>query len=302
MSELLGIFSENILPIVIVIAIGFTLQKTLKINPRPLSQVTFYAFSPALIFSLLVNVDIGGDDILRMTSFAIVIILIIAAVAWGMAHWMKLPSKLTSAFILSSTFMNAGNFGMSLNHFAYGELGLAWAGIFFVSNALMVNSLGVYIASLGTHPPKKALAGLLKVPVLYAVLAALAVRGLSIDVPFLIMRPVELLGNASIPAMLIILGMQISVSGFPTQKLPLSLASLNQLLLSPAVALLLVPLFGLTGIARKAGIVEAAMPAAVFNTIIAIQYDVEPDFVTGVVFTTTIVSPITLTLLLAVLG
>jgi hypothetical protein len=74
------------------------------------------------------------------------------------------------------------------------------------------------------------------------------------------------------------------------------------LILSPVIALLLVPVFGLSGIARKSGIVEAAMPAAVFNTIIAIEYDVEPDFVTGVVFTTTIISPLTLTLVLALLG
>lgn len=302
MNDLPGIFSENILPIVIVIAIGFVLQKSLKLNPRPLSQTTFYVLSPALIFSVLVNADISGDEILKMMAYAAVIVIAVAAISWGMARLLRLSSTLTSAFILSSTFMNAGNFGMSLNLFAYGELGLAWAGLFFVSNALMVNSLGVYIASLGTHSPKEALIGLLKVPVLHAVILGLLVRSVGLSIPSFLMRPIDLVGDSAIPVMLLILGMQISLSGFPRQKLPLSLASFNQLILSPVIALLLVPVFGLSGIARKSGIVEAAMPAAVFNTIIAIEYDVEPDFVTGVVFTTTIISPLTLTLVLALLG
>jgi predicted permease len=302
LNDLLGIFTDNILPIVIVVAIGFALQKSLKLNPRPLSQATFYVLSPALIFSVLVNADISENEILRMMGYAALILLIVGAISWGMARGMKLSNKMTSAFVLSSTFMNAGNFGMSLNLFAYGELGLTWAGLFFVSNALMVNSLGVYIASLGTHSPRQALIGLLKVPVLHAVILGLLVRSISLEVPSAIMRPIQLLGDASIPVMLLILGMQISLSGFPRQKLPLSLATFNQLILSPGVALLLVPLFSLSGIARKAGIIEAAMPAAVFNTIISIEYDVEPDFVTGVVFTSTILSPLTLTVFLALLG
>jgi predicted permease len=47
---------------------------------------------------------------------------------------------------------------------------------------------------------------------------------------------------------------------------------------------------------------EAAMPTAVLTTVIALEFDVEPDFVTGVVLATTLLSPLTVTPLIAALG
>ncbi len=44
------------------------------------------------------------------------------------------------------------------------------------------------------------------------------------------------------------------------------------------------------------------MPSAVVNIVIATEYDVEPEFVTGAVLVTTLLSPLSLTPLLAALG
>jgi predicted permease len=41
-------------------------------------------------------------------------------------------------------------------------------------------------------------------------------------------------------------------------------------------------------------VIDAALPAAVFNTVLATEFDVEPAGVTAVVIVTTLVSPITL--------
>ena len=66
-----------------------------------------------------------------------------------------------------------------------------------------------------------------------------------------------------------------------------------------AVGVVLAPLFGLTGVARQAGVLQAGMPSAVIATILATEFDVEPGFVTSVVLLTTLLSPLTLTPLLA---
>ena len=52
----------------------------------------------------------------------------------------------------------------------------------------------------------------------------------------------------------------------------------------------------------KAGVIEAATPTAVLSTVLSTEFDTEPAFVTSVVFTTTLLSPLTLTPLLAYLG
>jgi predicted permease len=44
------------------------------------------------------------------------------------------------------------------------------------------------------------------------------------------------------------------------------------------------------------------MPTAVMTTVIATEFDIHPSFVTTVVTATTLLSPLTLTPLLAILG
>jgi predicted permease len=74
-----------------------------------------------------------------------------------------------------------------------------------------------------------------------------------------------------------------------------------RLIAAPAIALLLAVPFGLTGVARQVGVLQAAMPAAVMTTVLAAEFEVEPEFMTAVVFSSTLLSPLTLTPLLAFL-
>lgn len=301
MSELLELFANNIFPILVVASIGFLLQKLLKIDPRPLSQITFYVLSPALVFMLLVSADIEGNQVWSMMAFAAVVVLLTAGVSYALGRAFGLGRNRGAAFLLTTAFMNAGNYGLSLNQFAFGDLGLALASIFFVASLMMTNSLGVYVASVGGGSALQALKGLAKVPAVYAIPLALAIRMLGFAVPIPISRPLELLSLATIPAMLLLLGMQIALAGVPRHGKLLSASVTIKLLVAPAIALLISPLFGLEGLARDVGILQSAMPTAVMTTIIAIEYDADAAYVTGAVLVTTLLSPFTLTPLMAIL-
>ena len=60
-------------------------------------------------------------------------------------------------------------------------------------------------------------------------------------------------------------------------------------------------LVGLQGAALQAGVLQTSMPTAVITTILAVEFDVVPDFVTSVVFVSTLLSPLTVTLMIAYL-
>ncbi|MBM3821059.1 MAG: hypothetical protein FJW14_18865 [Acidimicrobiia bacterium] len=68
--------------------------------------------------------------------------------------------------------------------------------------------------------------------------------------------------------------------------------------MTPAIAIALASAL-LAGPAFQAGVLQASMPAAIVTTIIALEFDVAPRFVTSVVFLSTLLSPITLTGLIA---
>ncbi|MFQ5943495.1 MAG: AEC family transporter [Anaerolineales bacterium] len=301
MSQLLELFVNNILPVLLVASIGFLLQKLLKLDPRPLSQITFYVLSPALVFMLLLSAGIEEQQVLSMVGFAAAVVLLTAGATFVMGRAAGLRGKRGAAFLLTTAFMNAGNYGLSLNQFAFGDLGLAFASIYFVVSVMLTNSLGVYIAAVGGGSVIQALKGLAKVPAVYAIPLALIVRSLDVALPLPISRPLELLSLATVPSMLLLLGMQIARAGLPPNRKLLSASVAIKLLAVPAIAVLVSPLFGLEGLARDVGILQSAMPTAVMTTIIATEYDTETTFVTGAVLITTLLSPLTLTPLMAIL-
>lgn len=302
MSQLLGLFSNNILPIFLTAGAGFISAKYLQVTPRSVSLLAFYIFSPCLIFNLLTTSRLGGGEISRMAGFTVASILLIGLLA-GLIGWLlRLERRLLFALLLVAMFSNAGNYGLSVNLFAFGEDALAYASLYFVSVAILMYTVGVVIASLGHASLAKALAGLLKVPAVYAVLLALIFNHFDWKLALPLARSVDLLAGAAIPVLMVLMGVQLQASRWTDHTLALGLGNLLRLVVAPALALGVSLLFRLQGPAFQAGIVESAMPTAVVMTVLATEYDLEPAFITTAVFTSTLLSPITLTPILAWLG
>jgi predicted permease len=302
LSALLALFLNNLLPIFLASGAGFLLGKWLKVDPRSLSRVVFYIFSPCLVFNLLTQSQLSNGDILRMVSFATTLLLLVGGLALILGLLLRLERRMLIAVVLTAVFMNAGNYGLSVNLFAFGESALSQASLYYVTMGSLSYTIGVILASMGTYPLSKALLGLLKLPFVYALLLALVFVRMNWALPLPLERTTSLLGDAAIPAMLILLGLQLERARWGGQTLALALSNSLRLAISPLLAILISGWFGLQGVARQAGILEAAMPTAVMTTVLATEFDLEPSFVTTAVFTTTLLSPLTLTPLLAYLG
>lgn len=302
MNELLTIFANNILPIFLAAGGGFLISKFLKVSPRPVSQVTFYLFGPCLIFNLITSSNLDNDAIFRMVGFASTVILTLGVLVWLIGRTLRLENHLLIAVMITTMFSNAGNYGLSLNLFAFGESALAYASLYFVTMSILTYTVGVFIASLGSSGVKNSLLGLFRLPMVYALILALVFNSLNLELPLPIERSTTLLGNAAIPTMMVLLGIQLQNARWQGQLRALGLTNLMRLVISPLLALLFSYVFKLTGSALQAGILEAAMPTAVVVTVLATEFDVEPSFVTTAVFTSTLLSPVTVTPLLAYLG
>jgi hypothetical protein len=216
---------------------------------------------------------------------------------------LKADRHVIASLVVASMFVNSGNYGLAATKFAFGEAALARALVCFVFGTVVVYSLGVLIASMGKFSAGQALKHMLAVPAIYGLIAAGLVRQMDWQVPLFIDRSVSMLGDASIPLMLVILGLQISEARvWPRDKIALIGGSaFLQIVVTPLIALLVAHWIGLTGTARQAGVLQASMPAAVVTTVLAVQYDLDKTLISGVVVLTTILSPLTLTPLIAYL-
>jgi predicted permease len=298
---LLSIFASDVLPIFVVASVGFLLARFLKADVKTLSRVVFNALAPCLVFNLLVTSKISPDEFGRMVLFSVCVILGVGLIARLVTLPFKLDRAMVSALLIVVMFSNTGNFGLSVNSFAFGNEALARATIYFVTSTVLMYTVGVFLASSGKSGYRKALAGVFKIPAVYGVLAAAVVMLTQTTLPAPIMRPIELLSNASLPMMMMVLGMQLERAARLEKPGLIGLATVLTLVVSPLLAFGLVNVLALSGAARQAAMLEASMPTAVVTTILALEYEVMPSFVTNVVFVSTLLSPFTVTLLIAFL-
>jgi len=302
MAPLLPLFSNNILPIFLTAGAGFVLGKTIDLEPRTISRVTFYIFSPCLVFKLLTETELQQNSIIQMVGIAVGSTLVMGTIAYTISRLLKFERKMIAGVMLTTMFVNAGNYGLALNDYAYGKDALAYASIYFVTSGIMMYTLGVIVASMGKAPLKDSFLGMFRLPTLYALLFAIVLNQFSWNLPIFIQRPVDLLGQAAVPGMLVLLGLQLQRANWRAHGLAMGIAGGLRLLISPLVAYGLSLPLALQGPALQAGVTESSMSSAVMGTVLATEYDAEPEFVTSVVTITTLLSPITLTPLLAFLG
>jgi malate permease and related proteins len=298
---LFSIFASDVLPIFVVAAVGFALARLLEADVRTLSRVTFNALSPCLVFHLIASSSLGAGDLGRMLAFTLLVILVIGLIARLLAWPLGLDRATTAAFLIVVMFSNNGNYGLPVVLFAFGKDALAHAAVYFVANAAATYTVGVFLASAGRKSVFQAIRGVFKVPAVWGVIAASLVIGLGIHLPDAVLRPIELLSGAALPVMILVLGMQLERSGRPDRPGLVALAAVLTLVVTPLVAVGAAHLLGLVGPARQAAILQSGMPSAVLTTILALEFDVAPSFVTATVMLSTLVSPVTVTLLIAAL-
>jgi len=298
-SLLLGIFANDVLPVFLIAAVGFALARLRGADVRTLSKITFNALSPCLVFHLVVTSPIGAADFARMTALAVVTIAGIGLIARAITLPLRLDRGLATAFLIVVMFSNSGNYGLPVVLFAFGGTALAHATVYFVVNAAAAYTVGVLLASAGKRPVREAVTGLARIPAVGAVLAAAVVKAAGVTLPLPVLRPIEMLSAAAIPVMVLVLGMQLERGARPSRPLLVGLAALLSLVVMPLLASAASAALGLAGPARQAAILQSGMPSAVLTTILALEFEVAPSFVTSCVTLSTLLSPLTVTLLIA---
>ena len=301
MSVLLSIFVDDVLPIFLVAGVGFLLARCLRIDVRVVSRVAFNALSPCLVFTLLMHSRIGASEFGRLGIFSLCSILGIGVLAWLVARLLRLDRATAASFLLVVMFSNTGNFGLSAVMLAFGSDALARGTIYFVISSALMYTVGVFLASSGKRSAREALWGILKVPAVYGVATATLFLATGWRFPSPVRTGIDLLSGAALPVMMLVLGMQFERAAKPERPLLVALASVLTLVVAPLLAFALADLLGLAGSARQAAVLESSMPAAIMTTILALEYDASPSFVTAVVFVTTLASPLTVTLIIAML-
>jgi malate permease and related proteins len=297
------IFIQVVLPILVIFLVGFIIQKWRKMDLKSISTLAVYILTPTLVFKTFYSVELD-KQYLYITIFSLLLLFILVLVNKLYAKVRKYPKNVESALILSTAFMNAGNYGAPIILFAYGEVGFAYAISFFVLQSMIMNFFGLYYAARGERGVGDAVKSVLKMPLTYTLVVAILLNITNITLPTNILSAVDLVSAATIPVVMLILGMQLAelkTDAVEDHK-KVIFGVLIRMIFSPCLALIFILFFPLEPLLEKVLIVLTAMPTAVTTTMYALQYGTLPKLVSSIALATTLVSVVTITVLISLLG
>lgn len=300
MSQIIQIILTIIAPIILVAGLGVVLDRTRIIEVRTLSQIVIYLASPSLAFFGIANAtidtgELGGLALAYFLSSGLVTLL-----AWLVTRWRGWDRATSSAFVLPVALINVVNYGVPLNEFAFGQPGLERAIIVGVLGGIYAYTVGIFVASSGRASIIRSLGNILKLPLPYAAGLGLAVNLGAWSVPQIILRVTGLLGNAAVPLMLIMLGIQVSRVSLKGNNWGVMLgAAVTRLLGGAVVGLAVATVLSLEGATYQVSIVQAAMPSAVVAGIFATEFEGNSQLVSSVILISTLLSILTLPFVIA---
>lgn len=295
-QTLLPIFVETVLPVFLVAAAGYLLVWRVPMDGRSLGRLLFWLATPSLVFRSLYQMEIDFEALRQVVVVAAAVTVTAGILGWAVGF--DQDRRRRAAIILTSAVSNNGNMGIPICFFAFGQPGLALGSLYYVVSSFLSNTVGVAVASSGQTPLRQALGNSLRVPMIYAATAGLLLNRLGGELPQPLFRAVDLMADAAIPGMLVLLGIQLHAAPLGQGQGIILRSAVIRLLVAPLLAWLLTMLLGVDGVERNVIILQAAMPTAVMSAVLATEYDAAPKLVATVIFVTTVASMVTLSVVL----
>jgi malate permease and related proteins len=191
---------------------------------------------------------------------------------------------------------NSANYGIPVVQLAFHSEGVAVQIITITTMNVLTYTLGVLIAG-GWNEWRKGLKTIFKLPIIYALLGAMALRALDLIPPDAVMTSLKWTSDGMVPIALLTLGAQLGQGGL-SWKHPreLWLSVSMRLLAGPCLAYLILLAMNLHGTLAQVLFVSSAFPTAVITVLFGIEYNRKPRFMADLVLITTLLSAVTVTL------
>lgn len=302
MADILSTIIHVISPVFLVILVTAFIGRRFEPDEKTLSVLMIYLFTPSLVFRSFATTQLTGSEIGGIAGVAIGVALTMACIGTLVTRYAGWNREPGGSFVACIIMINAANYGIPLNTFAFGPEGADRAIAYYAIALIPGNILGIYFTSRGSVSVREAVKNVLTVPITYAAFAGIAVNAKMITLPLPVMRAVtDITANAAIPVMLALLGIKLGKTRVQGRIRPIITATVLRLVIAPCVAVPLALLFGLSGVTFKVAVVQSAMPTAVLVNVLATQFGGDGEFTSAVTLVTTLASILTLSILITLL-
>ncbi len=310
-GDLVGIFSAVILPMLLLAGVGYAVQRTVGLDLATLTRLNFQLVVPAVVLVAIIGSDLRGA--LPAVGFTVLVMAGSALVTLGSALAVGIPRDRWRALVLSTCFWNTGNFSLPLQDLAWRAQGLSTQAMgvqsfVMVAQNLLHFTIGTALVAGGSSWRARARAMLGFTP-LWATAAAVlvvAVRATLDDQQRAsaavwcgpLWDAVLIAAKAFMAVALVTMGAQLATVREGLIDRESLVVAVVRLVAGPALGLAAAWLMGLSGWLAQVLIISTAAPVAINSVLLCVQFNQHPGLVSRCVLITTLVAPVTATLVI----
>jgi malonate transporter len=284
--------------VAVVIGVGYVAARLRIGGPNAVQALTQTAFSitnPALLFTVLAKANLAD-----VFSAYVPVALISAVLTAGLyvlvsRLWFPRAVAETAIGAMSSSYVNANNIGIPIAVYALGNA-TPVAPILLVQLLLLAPMyLTILDVATGGRPSLRTIASQpFRNPMIIASFAGVVVAAIGAQVPALIWQPLQLLGGAAVPLVLMAFGMSLHGSRLlaaPAEKAEVLTGTILKSVVMPVLTFLTARvLFGLSGPLLLGAVMMAGLPSAQNAFLFASRYNRGMPVARGIILLTTVLA------------
>jgi predicted permease len=314
--SLAPVLQQALLPVGTIMGLGYVWRRTrpggldAPTARRAISALVMYLFYPALAFYTVIHAQVNADLILApaLTMFAIVLGM---GLAWALFRQrvfaLQGPAQL-GALVIACGLPNIISLGIPVLQALFGPGGARYA---IYADILGINplfwSLALWVAvRCGTHSehlqtPGQFLRVLAKLPPIWAFVVGFVMNLLAVPIAPGIDKAASMLGYATMPCMLLTVGMSLTFGHFRTYWRQIAGVTAIKLALVPVAVYMLARLVAGPGETTVATTLLMGMPTMMASMILSERFGLDTELLAAVMVGSTLLYFVTLPIGMALL-
>ncbi|MGW8304123.1 MAG: AEC family transporter [Desulfobacterales bacterium] len=301
----------TIIPIFVIIILGWLARIYGFIRAEfisPANRLVFYLAIPAMVFRSISKTSLNGHFDAKVVGLASLSMCIVFGIAWILVKRAALPQSQRGTFVQNSFHGNIGYIGLAVSLYYLGREGFVRASI--LAGFLMILQNLLAVIALQLHAPhnsasKNRWRPALKIagnPIILSALAGILVSLTALPVPLVLGRCLDILSGLAVPLALLIIGASLSFDMVQSKLKAVLSCGLLKLILLPAIGFILYRLFNVMPQAYLPGIILLASPTASVTYVMAKEMHGDSEFAVAAISLNTLLSAVTFTLWLSIVG
>ncbi|RIN96220.1 AEC family transporter [Mammaliicoccus sciuri] len=294
------ILTEVLLPLLILIFVGFLLQRKFVFNLKHFSTLITYCLMPVAVFANIYDITIQMDLLLKVLYYIVAYSLVMILIGNLFAKVLNLQKGESAALKNSISLMNSGNYGLPVSQliFSQNPIGVAVQIFVLIFQNLLTYSYGMYNLLSTTKSLKDIFISFLKLPVFHALILGIIFQVGHIKFSQVFLIPIHQISDSFAPIALILLGAQLAHIKLKLLHRAIMGSLIGRLIIGPLIALSLIYLFHIDGAIAQSLFIASAFPTSRNTSTIAFEYDVEPELHAQIVLFSTLLSSVTVSIVI----